>query len=414
MREPSSLLGRSRTSRELGARRSRRGTAATAVGSGFVHNGTTLTADTPPWTLARLWAPDGLGAALEEVTSRVQRPAVLTFTSATLGAVVHSWLVAAPARPVAVLNGRHVNDALVAGFADRVDALRRMDDVLGGEDVHGLAVSELRVIVRLLRTGAYSQDQRARLYAVAAELARLAGWAAFDSGRHQIAQQFWLVALRTAHEAGDRAIGANILRCMAEQAVRYGDPADAVTMLRAARAGAGDALTATEKAVLAGSLAIAHAQVGDSRAVRAEIAEAFTQIDQAEPGDDPDYVYWCSRPTIEYYAGKALLCIGDAAAAIGHLRRSVDELDACEYPRELIHHRVWLGVAQVDAGEVERAVDLGYQAIDLAGCVASENARVDVLTLCGAIEIAGHPGAAALAEHARTALRSGDRAPVGV
>ncbi|WP_239310016.1 MULTISPECIES: XRE family transcriptional regulator [unclassified Frankia] len=412
MREPSSLLGRSRASRELGARRSRRGTAATAASAGFVHNGITLTADAPPWTLQHLWASDGLDAALEEVTSRVQRPAVLTFTSATLGAVVHSWLVAPPVRSVAVLNGRHINEALVAGFTERVDALRRMDDVLGGEDVHGLAVSELRVIVRLLRTGAYSQDQRARLYAVAAELARLAGWAAFDSGRHQIAQQFWLVALRTAHEAGDRAIGANILRCMAEQAVRYGEPADAVILLRAARAGAANVLTATEKAVLAGSLAIAHAQAGDIQAVRTEIAEAFTQIERADPTQDPDYVYWCSRSTIEYYAGKALLCLGDAASAIGHLSRSVDELNACEYPRELVHHRVWLGVAQVDAGEVEQAVDLGYQAIDLAGCVASENARVDVLTLCSAIEIAGHPRAAALAEHARSALRCADRAPV--
>jgi hypothetical protein len=348
------------------------------------------------------------------VTSRAQRPAVLTLTNAPLGAVVRCWLTALPAPPVAVLNGRHLNDTLVAGFADRVDALRHMDDALGGEAIHGLAVSELRVITRLIRTGAYSQEHHAQLHATAAELARLAGWAAFDSGQHPLAQQFWLVALRAAHEAGDRSTGANILRCMAEQAVRYGEPTDAVTMLRAARAGAGEALTATEKAVLAGSLAIAHAQVGDARAVRAEIAEAFTQIERSDPTHDPDHVYWCSRPTIECYAGKALLCIGDAATAVGYLRRSVGNLDATAYPRELVHRQVWLGMAHVDTGDVDRAVELGYQTIDRAGCVASENARIDALALCNAIEITGHPGATALAEHARMVLRPGGRTPLEV
>ncbi|WP_131749300.1 XRE family transcriptional regulator [Frankia sp. Cppng1_Ct_nod] len=415
MREPSSLLGRSRTNRELGTRRPRRGTATVAATTGFVHNATILTADTAPWTLQRLWAPGGLSAALEQVTSRVEQPAVLTPGGAGMqAAIVHQWLVAAPARPISVLGGRQVGNPLVAGFEDRVDSLRRMDDVLGGEDVHGLAVSELRVIVRLLRTGAYSQDHRARLYAVAAELARLAGWAAFDSGRHQIAQQFWMVGLRTAHEAHRPAIGANILRCMAEQAVRYGDPSDAVVMLRAARTGAGAALTATEKAMIAGALALAYAQVGDARSVTAEIAEAFMQLEQSDPTRDPEYMYWCSRPTIEYYAGKALLCTGDVTAAVGHLNRSVDDLDAAAYPRDLVHHSVWLGVAKVDAGDVDEAVALAYQAVDLAAAVSSENARVDVLTLCGAIEIAGHPGAAALADHAHSVLRPASRTPVRV
>ncbi len=412
MREPSSVLGRSRASRELASRRPRRGTAATAVATGFVHNGITPAADTVQWTLQRLWAPGGLAAALEEVTSRGQQFVLPSLTGTALAAVVHQWLVATPARSVAVLGGRQVRDALVAGFEQRVDSLRRMDDVLGGEDVHGLAVSELRVIVRLLRTGAYSQDHHARLHAVAAELARLAGWAAFDSGRHQVAQQYWVVALRVAHEAGQPAIGANILRCMAEQAVRFGDPADAVTLLQAARAGAADALTATEKAIIAGSLAVAHSQLGDTHSVHAEVTEALAQIERADPAMDPEYVYWCSRSVIEYYAGKALLCAGDIAAAVGYLSRSVDQLDAAAYPRELVHHSVWLGVAKVDAGDVEQAVSLGYQAVELATRVSSENARVDVLTLCGAIEMAGHPGAATLADHARTALRAGTAAGV--
>ncbi|WP_250285889.1 XRE family transcriptional regulator, partial [Frankia sp. CiP1_Cm_nod2] len=375
------------------------------------------------WAPQRLWAADGLAAALEEATSQAEprvlpglpgRPGIGGIGGAALTAAAHQWLVADPAQlPVAVLGGRQVRDTLVAEFEQRVDALRRMDDLLGGEDVHGLAAAELRVIVRLLRTGAYGQRQHGRLYAVAAELARLAGWAAFDSGRHQVAQWYWLIALRTAHEAGRPAIGANVLRCMAEQAVRFGDPSDAVTLLRTARAGAADVLTATERAIVAGCLAVAYAQLGDVRSVHAEIAEALAQIERADPAADPEYVYWCSRSVIEYYAGKALLCAGDVAAAVEYLSRSVDQLDATAYPRELIHHSAWLGVAKVDAGDVEQAVCLGYQVIELAARMASENARVDALTLCDAIEMAGYPGARALTDRARAALRAGNPAAAG-
>jgi hypothetical protein len=44
-----------------------------------------------------------------------------------------------------------------------------------------------------------------------------AGWAAFDAGNPAVAQRFWLAGLRASHEAGSPALGANILRCMAEQ-----------------------------------------------------------------------------------------------------------------------------------------------------------------------------------------------------
>lgn len=65
------------------------------------------------------------------------------------------------------------------------------------------------------------------------------GWAADDEGQYGLAQRYYLVSLRAAHNAGDQALGAHILGCMACQSARYGDPAEDVTLAETALAGAG-------------------------------------------------------------------------------------------------------------------------------------------------------------------------------
>jgi hypothetical protein len=137
-----------------------------------------------------------------------------------------------------------------------VDIRRHQDDVLGGGAVFAVVATDLRLTVDMLRRCPYTEAVGRRLHAVAAEQARLAGWAAFDAGDHTRAQLLWLAGLRASHEAGDKSLGmgANILQDMAFQSVEV-DPRGAITMLRSARAHAGHALTPTEKAALGSLLA---------------------------------------------------------------------------------------------------------------------------------------------------------------
>ncbi len=70
-----------------------------------------------------------------------------------------------------------------------------------------------------------------------AELGQLCGWAAYDDGQQGLAQRYYVTALRSAHSADHRPLGAHILSCLAQQATRQGRPAEAVTLIKTSCAG---------------------------------------------------------------------------------------------------------------------------------------------------------------------------------
>lgn len=92
-----------------------------------------------------------------------------------------------------------------------VETKQHMDDAIGGGTLLPSVQEDLRLVVLMLRNAAYTEEVGRRLHGVAAEMGRLAGWLAYDSDQHALAQRFWLAALRAAHSSGDRAMGANVL-----------------------------------------------------------------------------------------------------------------------------------------------------------------------------------------------------------
>ncbi len=378
-------------------------TGAVASGGNPGDDGQAVSADTG---LERLWTEGGLAAGWEEVTAPVERRRFLILSGAALAFPVHEWLVADRTSELhridAALQGHRVDSVLVADLTTRVDALRRMDDTLGGGAIHDLAVSELRLVVALIRQGRHGAAERAGLHAVAAELARLAGWAYFDTGNHGAAQRYWLVGLRAAHEAGQQAIAANVLRCMAGQERVLGDPYSAIRLLRSALTGARHAMSATERAVLAAMLARSYGDLGDRRAVQSANDQAYALIEESRPAEDPPWAYWIQPHAIAFSAGDALLSTGRAAEAVPHLRQAVGEVEG--FPRDQILYLTRLATAHVDTGEMDQAIEHGHQAIACAAPLDSGTARANIQTLCRHVQATGHRAASDLADHARSAL----------
>jgi hypothetical protein len=275
--------------------------------------------------LDRLWTEHGLITAWEEVM-KLKRRKFLALSGVTLSAAAHEWLVANPARLAVALSGKRADAGVVADLNVTVDALRRLDDKLGGQAVYGMITEQLSLVVSLLRNTSYSQANGQALHGIAAELARLAGWTAYDSGNHGTAQRFYLLGLRAAHEADAPGIGANILRCMADQAMGTDDPGTAIKLLRSAKAGGQGVLTPTETAVLWAALGRAHGRNGEPDAARFAIDSAQSDMANSDPETDPPYIYWVSRPAIEFAAGESMLSSGQPASAIPHLRSSVADL----------------------------------------------------------------------------------------
>ncbi len=169
-----------------------------------------------PWTVA------GSLRALRVVTDAgsMDRRILLTLLGAAVCAPAHEWLITGPDEVAAL--GRSSGSPLPMEAVDSLDAivgqLRRMDDRLGSGTLLRLVRSHLQHVYELLDQRRYPEAVGRRLHASAGELLRLAGWLAFDSGRHPQAQRYWVAGLHAAHAAGDRALGANIVGSMSLQA----------------------------------------------------------------------------------------------------------------------------------------------------------------------------------------------------
>lgn len=112
--------------------------------------------------------------------------------------------VTASARP------RRLNSAVVESMEQIARSQRRLSAALGAMTLPPVRES-LRMVLNLLQNYIYPEDAGLRLYALAVELGRLAGWLAFDSDQPTLAQRYLLVSLRAAQASEDHAAGADML-----------------------------------------------------------------------------------------------------------------------------------------------------------------------------------------------------------
>jgi hypothetical protein len=357
--------------------------------------------------LVGLWLSGGAIHVLEEVASGVQRRGFLVLAGTALTAVAHQWMVLDLQRLTAVLEGgRRVDESLVADFEQLAVLRSRMDDTLGGGALYEAVTADLRVVVRLLETGTYSDGVGRRLYGVAAQFARLAGWSCHETGNEGAAQRFWLTALRAAHEASDDAFGAHVLMFMGMQNFTTGHPNDSVTLLATAVHRGGAALGATQRAAIASELAGANARAGDVYATASQVDTALTLLDDARPDEDPPWIYWSDRPQVTANCGTAHLFLGNPVEAIPHLRFGVDANDAA-FARQGAHRMVRLATAQLRAGDADEAIATAHDAIDLTASLNSARV-VGVLHEFAreAHRTVGNAASGELVERTRTAAKA--------
>ena len=85
-----------------------------------------------------------------------------------------------------------------------------------------------------LLLGSYSDEVGRALFGATAELTRLAGWMAFDTGQQEAAQRYYIQALRLARAAADVPLGGYVLASMSLQATYRGFADEGVDLAQAA------------------------------------------------------------------------------------------------------------------------------------------------------------------------------------
>jgi hypothetical protein len=316
--------------------------------------------------LASPWTAAGVLAAVNAVTDTgsMDRRVFFHLAGGALTEPALEWLIARPATDLDGFAGRRVPATHVDAIEEMTAQLRRMDDRFGGGTVLDLVRAQVRHVLDLLRNNAYSASIGIRLHACAAELLRLAGFLSFDAGRQGEAQRFWLAALRAAHAAGDRAIGANILGFLSCQAKDIDLLKEAIKLAEAARQGYPGG-SPRVSAILHLRAAQAYAQTQEVRECRTAIDRAYEALrDTAPQTGDPAWAYWLDEAQVNEQIGYCFTRLEDWDRAGSHLRLAL-RLQEAPDTREGALRRALLAATYARQGDCERACHTAAKAVDL-------------------------------------------------
>ena len=314
----------------------------------------------------------------------VQRRAFLSLTGAALTTPAHQWLVHEPGPLVAALGGDRVTSELAGRLPAMIGELRRMDDVLGGDVVLGLAEREFGWVAGLLDHASYDEATGRKLHVALAELGQFTGWAAYDAGLHALAQRYCIAALRAAHTADDAALGAYILQRMAHQAVEQDRPAEATTLIETALAGTRGRQTPALMRNLYMEQAVAQAMLQNSSDCARAAAKANSWAERIKLEQEPPRLYWVNRALVPVDYGRAMLQLGRADQAVRPLADGVRQLDSSMVRDRQLHLVDW-AEALVRPGQqrdLEEAAQRGMEAVDLAKGLASTRGTKRIREFC--------------------------------
>lgn len=323
--------------------------------------------------LDHAWNPSGAVASLREVLEAVgmDRRHFVAITGTTLTAFAHDWLLD-PARIAASVQGKRADHAVVDDFERVAESRRRLDDALGGGTVFRAVREDLRLVTEILDNARYTEDVGQRLYAVAAEFARLAGLLAYDGNNGVLAQRYFMAGLRAAHSSGNRAVGANILGFMSKQA-RDRDPRDAVRLAESALVGAKD-LTPAVGSWIQARVATSAAYSGDAIAADRAQSRMFELTAAVDPTAEPPWIYWWSDAEAHYHAGQSALALDKPRQAETYFRDALSRLNP-SFSRDRASWLTRLAVTRVRLRELDGACRAATEAAVLVRRLDSQSMR---------------------------------------
>ncbi|MFJ4700593.1 transcriptional regulator [Streptomyces sp. NPDC088768] len=329
-----------------------------------------------PWTAA------GSVQALTTVGGPVDRRTFMLTSTSALGAILTQWAHADPALALPGAGGRL--GAEEADFFDlRLTALRHLDDTVGSQQVYRGALFELQMITDRIKKASYSEETGRRLYAAAAEASRLAGWCAYDEGRHTAAERHFIIALRAAATAQDPTLSAITLAFWANLRYAAGDPRGALHLIDAAMSNRTKITSARVIAMLHARAARAHSKAGEATAAYRRIDEAFAAYAPAEDiKADLPAMYWLTSGELHQVAASSALTLGEPRRALTHFDTALTHADAYDTEREIrgtVIYDVRRAEAHTALGELDAALEIGRRVATTMSSIESARSA-EVLT----------------------------------
>ncbi|MFE7560605.1 MFS transporter [Kitasatospora sp. NPDC057500] len=337
-----------------------------------------------------------------------------TFSVAAYATPVSRWLIT-PAdgsvarevpRSPAEAGSFRVGHSDAAKLREAAQEARRWDSKYGGGDWRSSMVPEcLRVEAAPLLLASYSDAVGRALFGATAELTRLAGWMAFDTGQHEAAQRYYIQALRLARAAADVPLGGYVLASMSLQAGYRGFAEEAVDLAQAALERNRGLATARTMSFFHLVEARAQAKARNAAACATALGAAESALERARAGD-PDPA-WIDFYAYDRLAADAAECFRDLGVP-SKVRQFTREALARPTEGFVRSHGLRLVVsamAEAEAGNLDAAVAAGERAVDVAGRISSQRSREYVVEMLRRLEpFQGERRVRELTERARAVI----------
>ncbi|MFE2111250.1 MFS transporter [Kitasatospora sp. NPDC059463] len=337
-----------------------------------------------------------------------------TFSVAAYATPVSRWLIT-PAdgsvarevpRSPAEAGSYRVGHSDAAKLREAAQEARRWDSKYGGGDWRSSMVPEcLRVEAAPLLLASYSDAVGRALFGATAELTRLAGWMAFDTGQHEAAQRYYIQALRLARAAADVPLGGYVLASMSLQAGYRGFAEEAVDLAQAALERNRGLATTRTMSFFHLVEARAQAKARNAAACATALGAAESALERARAGD-PDPA-WIDFYAYDRLAADAAECFRDLGVP-SKVRQFTREALARPTEGFVRSHGLRLVVsamAEAEAGNLDAAVAAGERAVDVAGRISSQRSREYVVEMLRRLEpFQGERRVRELTERARTVI----------
>ncbi|MCY0930970.1 transcriptional regulator [Streptomyces sp. H27-H1] len=300
-------------------------------------------------------------------------------TGAALVNAVQPWLHLNDLEPLPTPEqpGPRLGLSDVARIEATTEAFRELDNAHGGGLSRLAVVGQLQHVTNLTRTGIYTEETGRALFVAVAELASVAGWMTHDAGAHADAQNYLLLGLQAAKQAGrdGAGIGGHLMNCLARQANHLGRTDDALELVQAAQYGTRKLPQGRLRALLCSLEARSHAALGNIE----EMTRATGAAEQALADEDttttPGWAAWFDLAEFRVTAG---VCEFEAAehapTRIGNAITLIEQGTAdrpADRARSRAFDQIALARAHVRADEPEAADIATAAALTLMGTITS-------------------------------------------
>ncbi|MEV5676114.1 sporulation protein [Streptomyces sp. NPDC052164] len=298
------------------------------------------------------------------------------FAASAFTTPVTRWLITPADETAGHLGGKQVGRADLDELRDAADDARRWDSKYGGGSWKANSVTDCldHRAAPLLR-GSFSDDIGRELFSVSAELSRLAGWTAFDVGRHEAAQRHFIQALRLARAGGDVQLGCYVLTTMALQALMRGFASEAVDMAQGAFNRAKGRAAPRVLAFTRLIEARAHARARDPRSASRALAASEDLLTRAkrDSGDEPAWIDFYAHSRLSADAAEIFRDLKNPKASLAWNGQAA-AMPPGTFTRSVGMRLAIVATAHLQARDLDHGIALGNRSVDILARVRSSRA----------------------------------------